>query len=144
MGLNIYTSTDPASKLSADATFSNPLAFTFNGINGGTEERKLYIRNDDVANAYVYITIAPIDGGDDLINSASGFSWKICAGDERPTTSQWDAITSGASLYLGDEVGVLDTVTYLPFWIKVSVPAGAPTNSFQSVSLRLSSSEVPL
>lgn len=140
MALGIYLEADPDTKLSIDGAFTNPLALTFDGINGGILERKLYLRNDTPGLLYSDITILPYNTGDTVIavDGTGGYSWKLYAGDQRPLSEQWELVTAGDSIELDD---ISDTTTYLPFWARVEIPAGAPVLSSQKIVLRCEATE---
>ena len=139
MALKIYESANPDSALSINGTFLKPLFLTFDGINGGVLEKRLQVRNDDIGKTYSNITIQPIDGGDDLVNGNTGYSWQVSSGNQKPLTEQWDLQTLGNIIELSD---INDTITYLPFWIRIVVPAGVSTASFRSIALRIVATEV--
>jgi len=138
MALNIYETATPTSAFSTESSFSNPIANSFDGSLGAIVEKKYYVRNDDADRSYSVITVQPIDSGDDLVDGSSGFSWKLYAGDIQPVSAQWETITAGAAISLSNITG--DT-TYLPFWVRMIVPANSEVNSYQSVVLRLSYTE---
>ena len=139
--LKVYTSADPSAALSYDGEFGNPLAITFDGVNGGTIERKLYLRNDNITKQYQNITIQPYDNPgveQQITNGSNGYIWLLSAGDQRPLVEQWDLITPASVINLDD---ISDTTTYLPFWLRITVPAGVPATSFRSASLAITCDE---
>ena len=141
--LKIYTSANPDAALSNEGAFSNPLAITFDGVNGGKIERKLYLRNTDISKSYTNITVQPYDDPEAIVaitGGINGFAWKLFAGDQRPLEEQWDMVDAGDPISLVD---IDDTTTYLPFWFRIEVPAGAPVSSFKSASLQVSCDESP-
>jgi len=142
MALKIYTAADPDSDLSTNGTYSNPLSLTFDGVNGGVIEKRLYVRNDNVNFTYSSITLTPNDTGIfPITDGSNGYSWKVLSGDQRPLEEQWSAKTAAESISLSN---INDTTTYLSFWLRVEVPAAAAVESFQTVALRISSTETPV
>lgn len=139
MGLKIYTKADPNSALSTGGVFTNPLALTFDGVNGGVIEKRVYLRNDVDGNSYADIVVTPDHGtGQDIISGADGYSWKLHAGDQRPLEEQWSMVVAGEGIELPD---ISDTTTYLPFWIRIEIPTGAPVESFQTAFLSIVAEE---
>ena len=144
--LDIYENADPSSAFTVSGNFGNPFTATFNGVLGEVVERKLYIRNDDSLYYYENIEVQPIDGGDYIVDGSGetdGYSWKLYAGDTQPLEEQWDLTSAGNQISLADigSSGNPDTTTYLPFWVRISVPAGAPVEAYNSVLLRISFDE---
>lgn len=136
--LGIYSSADSGSEFSNDGSFDTPFSVSIDGVTGGALERRLYVRNDDAGKSYSSIQVLAVDGGDDLVDGSTGYSWKLIAGDQRPTAVQWGAVTAGNTISLSN---ITDTTTYLPFWVRIEVPRRAPIASFQSVSLRVTFNE---
>ena len=139
--LKIYTSADPSTAVSYGGDFGNPIAITFDGVNGGKIERKLYLRNDEITKLYDTITIQPQDDPEsetEITTDVNGYSWKLYVGDQRPLEEQWDMIRPAHTINLSD---LSNTTTYLPFWLRITVPAGAPAVSFRSASLLISCNE---
>ena len=142
MTLKIYETTNPESVFSVLGGFSNPILQSFNGAAGEVVEVLYYVRNDDDTLYYTSIEVQPIDGGDDIVdgnNSTEGYNWRLIAGDQRPSESQWATVEAGAKIDLSDigEAGAGSTTTYLPFWVRIGVPEDAPVTSYQSVVLRI-------
>jgi len=132
--LGIYSSADSGSKFSDDGGFATPFSVSIDGVTGGAIEKRLYVRNDNGAKNYSSIQVLAVDGGDDLVDGSTGYSWKFIAGDSKPTSTQWANESDGNTISLSD---ILDTTTYAPFWVRIEVPLRAPVSSFQSVSLRI-------
>jgi len=146
MSLKIYSNVDPSSAFSINGTFSNPIWHSFDGINGEVIEKRYFVRNDDVAKWYSSITVQPIDGGDNIVDGSGptvNYNWKLIAGDQRPLEEQWALKSAGNSIDLSNigESGTGDTTTYLPFWVRISIPAGASISSYQGVTLKISTEE---
>lgn len=144
--LDIYESADPSSAFTVSGNFGNPFTAAFDGVLGEVIERKVYVRNDDALYYYENITVQPIDGGDDIVDGSGvteDYNWKLYAGDSQPLEEQWELTSAGNQIALADlgSSGNPDTTTYLPFWVRISVPTGAPVNAYNSVLLRLSFDE---
>ena len=136
MALSVYTKADPATFLSNGGKFTNPLALTFDGTDGGTLVQKLYVRNDDITTTYSGITLSITgDVNSYHFDGSQGFTWKLIAGDTQPIAGQWAAVTPGNSISLGTISG---TNTYLPFWLYTETDAHTNVQSFQDVHLTLS------
>lgn len=143
MALKICERPTPDSEFSNEGAFTNPLSHSFNGITGEIIEQRYYLRNDDVTHWYSEITIQAVDHGDVIVDGTDGYSWKLIAGDERPLEEQWEMAVAGASIEM-DDIGTAsagDESTYLPFWLRIEVPRGAPVESFQGVTLDVSCKE---
>jgi hypothetical protein len=138
MALKIYENADPGSAFSSDRTFSNPFSVALDGATGAVYEQRLYVRNDDIGRVYTDILVAPIDGGDNIVSGANGFSWKLLAGDQKPLEEQWSLQSAGTGINLGN---LSDTNTYLPFWVRIEVPQGAEVTSFQAMTLDIEATE---
>lgn len=141
MGLKIYKSATPTSAFSTDGSFTNPISHAFDGITGQVIEKRYFVRNDDVAKNYTSIQLVLIDGGDNIVNGSgatAGFFWKLHEGDTQPLEEQWSQRGKGNTISLSD---ISDTNTYVPFWVRIEVPAGASIQSFQSVQPRITAVE---
>lgn len=148
MGLKIYDEVKPDSFFSTGGTFENPLSLSFNGTSGEIIQKRYYVRNDDANYYYEGITIQPVDNGDNIVDGTGvteGFMWQLIAGDQQPLEAQWDPeITEpGASIVLGD-IGSSsdgDIRSYIPFWLRITIPRGVAIKSYQGVTLKISASE---
>lgn len=144
MGLGIYEAVSPTTKYSLNGALTNAICFTFDGIAGGTQIRKLFVRNDDSLYYYEDITVTPVTKtGSDIISGAGGFSWKLIAGDTEPLEDQWELVSDGNSISLSDlgSGGSPDTSTYLPFWIRITVPEGISVQSLEGTRLDIACTE---
>lgn len=138
--LRVYSSPDPSTKFSDDGTFSNPLAFSINGQTGAIISRKFFLRNDDAGKTYTGITLQPvINSGIDIVSgTVSDFNWKLIAGNTEPTEIEWAEVTAANTLSMDN---ITDSVTYLPFWLRIEVPRGVDVQVFQGVSLEIVATE---
>lgn len=141
MALKIYENANPATSFSTDGEMTNPIRHTFDGRVGGVIEKRYYVRNDSSLVLYSgIITVTAIDNlGRNIVNGDDGYSWKFKAGDSQPLDEEWQTIDEGNAITLS---GINDTTTYLPFWVRVEVPANAEVESFDDVKIVLTCNEV--
>lgn len=142
MGLKIYNTADPGASFSIGGTFATPFSVSFDGVFGGVRAVKRYVRNDDAGLYYTGIQVLPVMlSGASLIDGTDGWSWKLKAGDTQPLESEWDIINDANTISLADlgSAGTPDTSTYLPFWVRISIPEGASVESYQNIALRINS-----
>ena len=120
---------------------SGPHRSFFDGNLGGASDHLIYIRNDDAATYYTNIQVTPLlDGAIDpvaFINS--GYGIKFLSGQRRPTEGEWDLVHSGMPIAIPDIGTTLlaDTVSYHPFWIRLTVPGGSPAELRENISTRI-------
>jgi hypothetical protein len=139
MALKIYPDTTSGTPFTQEGVMTNPLRESFDGRTGEVKEIKYYLRNDNAAVVYSGITVQALSiSGRDIVNGTDGYSWKLKAVDIQPTTDEWRAVTVGASISLGSTISI---ATYLPFWVKIEVPRGAPVSSYEGLVLRISATE---
>lgn len=145
MGLLIYRAPDPSTAFSAGGTFTNPLVSAFDGITGNVLNRRYYIRNDAANRSYESITLQPVHlNGTNIIDGTDGFNWKLIAGDEEPLEEQWSLVSPGNQIVIPD-IGtavLADLTTYEPFWLRITVPRGAPVESHSGIKLKIDYTEV--
>lgn len=145
MALAIYYATDGVSKFSQDGSFSNPLQEVIDGRTGGSIERLLYIRNDDSLFSYLDIEVVAEDtDGLSIVDGTDGYSWKLSAGDTQPTDEEWEIVSAGNQITLGDlgTESVSDTSTYLPFWLRIDVPRNVRIKTYTDVQLKITAEQV--
>lgn len=145
MALKIYNAPSPVRGFSVSGDFSNPFITAVDGREGGTEEKLLYVRNDDNTVVYSGIYVQPVvKTGRELTDGTDGFAWKIFAGSARPTSQQWTTISGGIPVFIGSigSAGNGDTSTYLPFWLQQTVPAGVNVQSFTGTVVRITATEI--
>jgi hypothetical protein len=144
--LDIYETANPLTAYTVSGEFTNPFSCAFDGVAGEVVERRVYLRNDDPLYFYENITVQPVDGGDSIVDGSGvteGYSWKLSEGDQQPGEEEWSYIDTGNEINF-DDLGSLalpDISTYLPFWVRVEVPKGAPVESFKNVYLRITFDE---
>ncbi len=153
MSLDIYkevsTGTYSIYAEDGDVTGLLPIVTTHDGVLGEVVEIKLFIRNDDPTEYYDGITVLPVSKTvpDDTIGTVSGHGVKLYRRgtlstdlQPQPTEAEWETIDYGNSISL-PSIGISgsgDTYTYLAFWYRVEVPAGAPADNKENIILRLS------
>jgi hypothetical protein len=136
MALVIYPTASSDNPYSQDGAMTNPIREAFDGRNGGTSETKYYLRNNNILYSYSTIVISLVDSeGRNIVGGVDGYGWKLSSGDTQPTADEWEAITYGASISMSD---ISDTSTYLPFWVLIEIPRGAPVESHDDVTVRVS------
>lgn len=144
MGLLIYSDANPSTAFSSESTFTNPLLAAFNGVTGNTKSVRYYVRNDESDKSYSSISLQPVLlEGTNIINGTDGFGWKLYAGDTQPLEEQWSLVSYANSIVIPDIGSAIlaDVNTYEPFWLRISVPAGASIQSYSDVKLRISYTE---
>lgn len=145
MGLLIYQTPDPLSAFSAGGVFTNPLVQAFDGVTGNIVQRRYYVRNDSSSYSYSGIAVQPTHvSGDNIIDGTNGFNWKLIVGDEQPLEEQWDLVTPGNSIVIPNIGTALlaDIVTFEPFWLRITVPRGAPIKSYSGITLNITGTEI--
>lgn len=139
MGLKIYESVDPSTDFSIEGANTNPVRHTFDGRVGGVIEHRYYVRNDDNTIQCNNIEVTLEDNeGRDIIHGTDGYVWKLKAGDTQPLDEEWRTINVASGIALNN---LTDTTTYLPFWLRIEVPANAEVESFDDVKILLTCDE---
>jgi hypothetical protein len=140
MTLRIYDAALPTSYFSQDGLFSNPVLFSFDGRSGGSSEQLLYVRNSDATYEYSDIVVFPdqLEGDIDLVEGTRGFAFRLKAGTSRPTTEEWLTIAAGEEI---DIAAITDTVTYMPFWLRVECPRQVPVQRFKGIVLKIQATQ---
>jgi hypothetical protein len=135
--LRIYNTASPGASYSTDGEMSNPLRHGFDGRTGGVVEQLLYVRNDDPFVTYSGIQVTAVDTGSDknVVDGTDGYAWKLKAGSTQPIEEEWNSINEGNTILLSGQI--TDTSTYLPFWLRIEIPAGAPVESIDDVQLQI-------
>jgi len=119
-----------------------PIVTTHDGVLGEVVEIRLRVRNDDSTEYYTNVVVTPVSKTipDDTIGTASGHGVKLNVGETQPTEAEWEAIDYGDPITLSNigSLGSGDDSTYLAFWYRVEVPAGASADNKENIVLRLS------
>lgn len=139
MALKAYQSADPSTAFSIEGANTNPIRHTFDGRTGGVIETRYYVRNDDntIQCSNIQVTLSDNEGRD-IIHGQDGYVWKLKAGDTQPLDEEWQTINVASGISLGN---LTNTTTYLPFWLRVEVPANAAVESFDDVQVLLTCDE---
>lgn len=139
MSLTIYETVDASVGFSTDGTFSNAMRHSIDGRTGGTVEQLYYLRNDDDTKTYSSISMIPVSNpAKDIVSGPNGYSVKLSSGSTQPTARQWENINPANTITFAD---LSDTTTYLPFWVRIDVPRGAPVDTITNSVFRITSTE---
>lgn len=139
MALTIYEQVNASVGFSTDSTSVNAMRHSIDGRTGGTIERLYYVRNDDPAISYGDIKVRPVSNpAKNIVSGTNGYSVKFRVGASQPTEQEWATITPANQITLTD---ILDTVTYLPFWVRIDVPRGAPIDTITNTVFRITAVE---
>lgn len=147
MGLAIYSEAVAGTDFSQSGTFTNPLLESLDGGDGGSVDRLYYVRNDDALFTYSGIALSLSDTeSESIIDGTGGFEWKLSDGVTRPTEDQWDLIVAGASIDMGDlgTPTVSDTSTFLPFWLRQTIPRNSKVRTYVDVEMLLDATQVTI
>lgn len=140
MGIQIYTEANSGAFISSADSFSKPMLIAMNGRTGGVLQKRVYVRNSDNARYYTGITLKPFTGTASLINGTVGLSWKLSAGDTKPTDEAWALIAHGNTISLPN-LGSGDITTYLPLWVRVEIPRSTDVQTIKDVKLQIGATE---
>ncbi len=137
--LQVYPGADASGEFSQDGLNDNPIRFACDGRLGGVFERQYYLGND-VDTSHTDITIIPTPNpAKDIISGEDGYSIKLYAGITQPTEQQWNTIAAGNEIVMDN---IPDNLTFVPFWIRIEVPRGAPVDTITNTFLTIDSVEV--
>ena len=145
MGLAIY------SKAHEDYVVDerHPLTFTFDGRIGGTIDRQVFLHNDNPERYFTDITVQAIDldpSLQDLTNNMrSGYYWKLAQKDIALTNTEWLTVGIANILTMSRDLGTnskADIATYLPIWVRVSVPRNQAITTVKTIVLRIQATEI--
>lgn len=135
MGLSLYNADQDI------FTAADIIKTTYNGRVGTLTNTKLHIRNNNPNFYYQNIEVTPqqLISGSWVTPDLPGWSIKLKAGENQPTESEWDLVTSNDPASIADigEVGDPDTTTYRPFWIRVYCPPGTPAQVLDQFQLSI-------
>ena len=142
MSLAVYSKPEDG----AEYTALSPFTVTFDGRLGGAQDHKVYIRNNDAQRWYSSIALQAVDtyGTSTTDGSLVGYNWKIAEGEDALSLEEWEAVNQGNQLSLSDSLGTAtegDIVTYLPVWIRVTVPGDLPLQTITDMVLRITATE---
>ena len=137
--LQIYPDASAEGEYSQDGFNTNPIRWAFDGRIGGVIERLYYLRNDDEDTTFTAITIIPNPNpANDIVDGDDGYSIKLRAGTTQPTAQEWATISPGNEIAMDD---LTDSLTFLPFWLRIEVPKGAPVDTITGTTLRVEGTE---
>ncbi len=142
MALGIYLAQNPDAQVAA----TKPLTFTFDGTQGGSIDKCVYVRNNNRARYYSNIVISTsVTSGEDITDgSKSGWAWKLLEKSIRPVQLEWERIAAGNQIILSSGIGsssTPDTSTYLPVWVHVEIPRSQRAQTITRVVLNISATE---
>lgn len=143
MALGIYLKPD-SSTLITSGEHTSPFTVTVDGRNGGALDFKLYVRNDETDKYYSSITVQPIDVANGwLVDNTKGWSWRLIATEQCPVGVEWELVSHGNQISLGSIGNSTfgDIATYLPFWVRVTIPACEQAAQIESVALQVEATE---
>ena len=141
MGLALYLSPSQESKI----TSINPFRLTYDGRIGGIQDIKIYIRNDDINKWYSDIYLSVIDNGiSNIVNNPSNnWYWKLNQSDIDISDIEWNDISCANTISI-DDIGtssLANIVTFVPVWVRVSIPNKQYIQVINSVVFRLEAKE---
>jgi hypothetical protein len=140
MGIQIYTDANSGAFISTADSFSKPMLVAMNGRTGGVIQKRIYIRNSDITKYYTAITLKPFSATVTLYNGSVGLSWKLSAGDTKPTDEGWALIAHGNTISLPNLVSG-DITTYLPLWVRIEIPRSTDVQTIKDVKLQIVATE---
>lgn len=120
---------------------SSPLRTFHDGHLGGSQEKLIYLRNDDVSKYFTNLTVhLAIESYEDLGPfGTTGWGVKFIYGERRPTESEWDEVRAGDAIAIPDIGSTLiaDTFTFHPIWVRVFCPGneGAQIRENQTIQV---------
>jgi len=156
IGVGLYTEPKQEARISNGNSFINPLLFAINGITGGALEKRLYVGTNDEVNAYLGpdgtlagdgIEISITDGSGIAKGTTADWIWKIRAGDEQPTISEWQGVIAGAKINVPPLYNLFNSgdgglMTYHPFWLRIEVPALANIKMYTETKLKITATRM--
>lgn len=126
--LQLYTSHNSPAISTGD--HSNPVIVVVDGSKGESISQRLFLHNDDSSKYYEDIVVW-------VESVPDNWSIKLIAQRNRPTEEQWAQVSSGNSITF-TQIGSPEApnVDYHPFWIRVEVPPGTPTETISNVAIK--------
>jgi hypothetical protein len=133
----VYSEYSPYSKYNTSAIESN-----YDGELGGSTEQKLFVRADDEVLRYrnIKVRAESLAQPDDVIGTSTGWGVKLKYGPVQPTEQQWEQIDYGNEIGIPQigSIGSADSDNYVPFWMRIDCPAGAPPQVKENIVLVIS------
>lgn len=119
----------------------SPLRTFHDGHLGGSQEKLIYLRNDDSAKYYTNITVhLEVDSYEDFGPfGTTGWGVKYIYGERRPTEAEWDEVRAGDAIAIPDigDTSLADTFTYHPIWVRVYCPGGEPAQIRENQTIKV-------
>lgn len=143
MDLKLYHEPHPEKVIDA----LNPFTLTFSGITGGAIDKQIFLRNSNSGLYYTNISIRARDTYPTYDRTAlnpAGYSWKLSNKSTGLTVEEWEQIQPGNTLSLSQSLGSSgnpDIVTYLPIWVRVSIPRGQRIQTIKEIVFRIQAKE---
>lgn len=138
MALQVYPGAAAVAAYSQEGANTNPIRFAVDGRLGGVFERQYYLGND-VDSTHTGITIVPTPNpANDITSGEDGYSIKLYAGSTQPTEQEWNTIEPGNEIDMDD---IPDNLTFVPFWVRIAIPKGAPVDTITNTFLTIDSVE---
>lgn len=139
MSLQITPGADATNPFSQDGYNTNPIRFAVDGRVGGVFERLYYLSNNHATSTFSALTIKPVaNTAKDIVNGVDGYSIKLKAGVTQPNAQEWATIDEGNTITMAN---LSDNLTFLPFWVRIEIPKGAPVDTITNTFLRASGTE---
>lgn len=146
MAIGVYLEADPGAALSESGAHTKEFIVALDGKRGGVLQRRLYVRNSDSALRYTTVVLDLYDAvnGTQFINNPPGFTWKLSEGSLQPIDDEWDEIIPNTPISMPDigDIGLPDTSTYFPFWVRVEIPRNTPVQTVKDIQFRLNAQEI--
>ncbi len=137
MGLNIYLTDDATDEVSD----TNRLSGEHDALNGSWKTQLIWLRNDDVTQYYTGVRVSVnIPGVTESPNvSPTGVVYQLVEGDIEPTVLEWKHIPYHNEITFEDigALGVPNTTTFYPFWLRTYVPGNSSIGRLQEANLRI-------
>lgn len=141
MGINLYYKEN-------DQYTTGSIITTHDGKTGDVHAVQLFLRNDDSDLWFSNIQVTPIDGTatasiDETDYDSTGWGVRLIAGDNEPSSSQWESTNWGTTISMSDigASGSADTSTYYSFWYQITCPPNEDAQTKQNISLRVTYTE---
>jgi hypothetical protein len=148
MALKVYSYdefTETYTEHTMDGSMTSPIVTTHDSIELSVIQTKVFVRNDDPTKYYEDVTIKymPVSV---VVNNVNGWKFKCYSQDKQPTDMEWQTVSSGNEVILGD-IGTTDAadLDYHPIWLRVEAPRGIAIGVYNDAYLTLNdSAEVPV
>jgi len=112
--------TDTATTSYSDGDFSKPLCFTFDGILGGVQEKKMYLKNTSTSSVTVDVEVTGI-------NQSAPYNIYL---KSSTTNAEWTTTTPKLT-----DVSIPANSGMNYFFIKMEISSDSPVNSYNELRL---------